>query len=95
MGSLGVTRPGDGSGQRPAELERCSDVRMGKVNWNVAPRGCPPVAHSRPPCAVTMDRLMLSPIPVPSALVVKKAWKISSPYSGDSPTPSSLTEIST
>jgi len=45
----------------------------GKVKWNVAPRPLFAVAHKRPPCDSTMERLIARPIPDPCALVVKKA----------------------
>jgi hypothetical protein len=42
-----------------------------------------------------MERLIASPMPLPSGFVVKKALKISSALSAGNPTPVSLTEIST
>src|ERR1700722_1654545 len=47
----------------------------GRVKWNVAPQLAFAVAHSRPPCASTIERLMDSPSPIPSLFVVKKASK--------------------
>ena len=40
----------------------------GTVNRKMAPCGSFSSAHNRPPCRSTMDRLMASPIPVPSVL---------------------------
>src|SRR5260370_15416838 len=42
----------------------------GRVNWNTAPRGSFAVAHSRPPCALMIDRQIDSPMPIPPAFVV-------------------------
>jgi len=65
-------------------------ISMARVNWKVAPRPALAVAHSRPPCDSMMERLIDSPMPVPSGLVVKNALKICSACSGASPTPVSL-----
>src|SRR5882724_2315299 len=46
---------------------------VGKVKWNVAPRPLFAVAHKRPPCDSTMERLIANPMPLPWGLVVKKA----------------------
>jgi len=48
----------------------------------------------RPRCDSTMERAMASPRPVPLYLVVKNGLKIWSAFSVGSPTPVSLTEIS-
>jgi hypothetical protein len=45
----------------------------GNAKWKVAPRCTFGVAHSRPPCASTMERLIDSPMPMPPGLVLKKA----------------------
>jgi hypothetical protein len=42
-----------------------------------------------------MERVIASPSPVPCGFVVKKALKIWSVFSVGSPTPASVTEIST
>jgi hypothetical protein len=49
---------------------------VGKVKWNVAPRPLFAVAHKRPPCDSTMERVMANPMPLPIGLVVKNAEKI-------------------
>jgi len=49
---------------------------VGKVKWNVAPRPSLAVAHNRPPCDSTIERLMANPMPLPWGLVVKNAEKI-------------------
>ena len=67
---------------------------VGKVKRKVAPRPSLAVAHNRPPCDSTMERLMANPIPLPCDLVVKKAEKICSVFSVGSPTPVSLTDNS-
>src|SRR6267142_4624874 len=67
---------------------------VGKVKWNVAPRPLFAVAHKRPPCDSTMERLIANPMPLPWGLVVKNASKICSVFSLGKPTPVSLTEIS-
>src|SRR5207342_264573 len=45
----------------------------GTVNWKVAPAPSLQDAHSRPPCPSTIERQIDRPMPIPSALVVKKA----------------------
>ena len=45
----------------------------GTVNWKVTPAPSLQEAHSRPPCPSTIERQIERPIPIPSALVVKKA----------------------
>src|SRR6266851_636428 len=47
-----------------------------RVKQNVAPRSSFAVAHKRPPCESTMERLIASPMPEPCILVVKNASKI-------------------
>src|SRR5262249_30033205 len=64
---------------------------LGRVNWNSAPCGSAGEAHSRPPCASVMERQIVSPIPIPLALVVKNGLKILSAVSWSSPTPLSFT----
>ena len=54
------------------------DGETGREKLKVAPRGSFDVAHSRPPCASMIERLIDSPIPVPSGFVVKNALKTSS-----------------
>jgi hypothetical protein len=41
-----------------------STAKVGKVKWNVAPRPLFAVAHKRPPCDSTMERLIDNPIPL-------------------------------
>src|SRR6266568_749442 len=72
-----------------------ASAASGRVKWKVEPRPLFAVAHKRPPCDSIMERLIGRPIPDPCALVVKKALKISSTFPAGSPTPVSLTEIST
>jgi hypothetical protein len=43
---------------------------LGTVNCTTAPRGTFAVAHSRPPCASIIRRLIASPRPSPCGLVV-------------------------
>ena len=45
----------------------------GRAKWKVAPWSAFGVAHSRPPCASMIERLIDSPMPMPPGLVVKKA----------------------
>jgi hypothetical protein len=49
---------------------------LGSVKLKVAPGPELDVAHKRPPWDSIIDRLIESPIPVPSALVLKNALKI-------------------
>src|SRR5438067_6353884 len=49
---------------------------VGKVKWNVAPRPLFAVAHKRPPCDSTMERLMANPMPLRCLLVVKNAEEL-------------------
>ena len=51
----------------------------------MAPWGMFAVAHSRPPSASMIERQIESPIPMPLALVVKKALKSRSAFSGGDP----------
>src|SRR6201987_2863059 len=69
-----------------------SVTSIGKVKWKVAPRPPLVVAHNRPPCDSTIERLMANPIPLPCGLVVKKAEKIWSKFPAGSPGPGSLTQ---
>src|SRR6266404_1891028 len=80
---------GDGCGRHS-----WTSTLVGKVRLKLAPRGELSAAHKRPPCDSTMERLIRSPMPVPLGLVVKNALKIWSACCGGSPTPVSLTEIS-
>src|SRR5207249_5947312 len=63
----------------------------GRENWKMAPCGSFGVAHSRPPCASTMERLIASPMPMPPALVLKNALNICSRGFAARPTPVSST----
>ena len=47
----------------------------GRVNCNVAPRLEFAVAHTRPPCDSTMERVIANPIPVPLRLGGKECVK--------------------
>ena len=58
---------------------------VGKVKWNVAPRPLFAVAHKRPPCDSTMERLIDNPMPLPWGLVVKNAVKDLPRYSRGQP----------
>src|ERR1700733_13380543 len=60
---------------------------VGKVKWNVAPRPLFAVAHKRPPCDSTMERLIDNPMPLPWGLVVKNESKIRSIFSLGNPMP--------
>src|SRR6266478_3729843 len=81
---------GDGCGRHS-----WTSTLVGKVRLKLAPRGKLPVAHRRPPCDSTMERLIRSPMPVPWDLVVKNALKICSTCSAGRPTPESLTDTKT
>ena len=47
-----------------------SSFPRGTVNCMTAPRGTLALAHSRPPCAAIIERLIASPRPSPCGLVV-------------------------
>src|SRR5580693_2661329 len=79
---------------QPHSIQAAALISMGSVNWKVAPRPELALAHKRPPCDSMIDRLIESPIPVPSGFVVKNASKILLAWSEGSPAPLSLTEIS-
>src|SRR5437870_10695828 len=51
-------------------LASSGDGPTGSENWKTAPCGSFGVAHSRPPCASTIERLIDNPIPMPPDLVV-------------------------
>src|SRR5262249_53755856 len=53
------------------------ETHAGSVNWTARPAAGRRSAHSRPPCASTIDRLIASPIPSPSAFVVENGVNIS------------------
>src|SRR5262249_2177066 len=53
------------------------ETHAGSVNWTARPAPGRRSAHSRPPCASTIDRLIASPIPSPSAFVVENGVNIS------------------
>ena len=57
------------------QLHCASALAVGNLSWNVAPGPLLRVAHSRPPCVSTMERLIANPIPIPLGLVVKKGSK--------------------
>src|SRR4051794_21068185 len=65
-------------------------LSAGSSNWKIAP--CPELkAHKRPPCASMIVRLIDSPIPKPSFLVVKNAANNCSGSPAGSPGPESST----
>jgi len=57
-------------------LQPASEVTAGSANWKTAPRGWFGMTQIRPPWATGIERLMDSPIPIPSDFVVKKRSKI-------------------
>jgi hypothetical protein len=67
----------------------------GSAKWKVAPYPAFGVAHSRPPCASTMERQIDSPIPIPSGFVVKNAVHSRSVSCCPIPIPVSATVTST
>src|SRR6267142_4876534 len=67
----------------------------GRVNCIVDPLPSFGLAQSVPPWASMIVRLIESPRPMPSDLVVKKGSKIRSAYFGSSPVPESRTAITT
>src|SRR5260370_30676996 len=76
----------------PRRVPRCLS---GTVKQNLAPREWLSAAHKRPWGASVMERLVRLPMPGPRVFVVKTAVKILSACCGGSPTPVSLTDIST
>jgi hypothetical protein len=62
--------------------------------WKLAPREELGASHRHPLCDSMMERVILSPIPVPRSLVVKNASKILSTSLGR-PTPVSVTDNKT
>ena len=66
----------------------------GSLIRNVAPPPCRFSADIRPLCASTMVRAMDSPMPIPSALLVKNGSKISLSFSAGIPGPLSDIESS-
>jgi hypothetical protein len=67
----------------------------GKMTWKTDPCGIALAAVMRPPCDSTIDRQIDSPIPIPSAFVVKKTSKIRFSSSGLMPVPESSTDMRT
>src|SRR5688572_30586577 len=61
----------------------------------VSPLSALHVAQMRPRCASTMERLMASPSPSPSGLVLTKVSKIVATLAASTPTPRSHTVIAT
>ena len=59
------------------------------------PYGTPGDADKVPPWASTIERHIAKPMPIPLALVVKKASKMRSIFSGSIPAPQSCTERAT
>src|SRR5690606_34251899 len=51
-------------------------VSIGRVKTNVAPRGSPFSAHSRPPWDSMIDWQIASPMPIPCSFVVKNGSNI-------------------
>ena len=69
------SRPRQAQAARPAPVPTSAVSRsyvssVGKVNWKVAPCSSFAEGHNCPPCAAMIERLIDSPIPIPSALVV-------------------------
>lgn len=58
-------------GTAEPEASKCRDQDgAGRAKRKTAPRGELGMAHSLPPCASIIDRLMARPMPVPCGLVV-------------------------
>src|SRR5215470_18959373 len=68
---------------------------IGSVKLRTAPNGDRRSAHNRPPCASMIDRLIASPIPIPSFLVVKNGSKMNSIRAAGKPCPQSRTWVRT
>ena len=68
---------------------------LGTTNRKMLPCGRLGVAHSLPPWAVTIERHIHSPKPMPSHLVVNRGSKMRSISAGSSPVPVSSTATST
>src|SRR5262249_53757559 len=68
---------------------------VGRVKRKVAPCSSFGMAHSWPPCASTMARLIRNPMPMPPGLVEKNGSNIFSTSSARSPMPVSCTLTST
>jgi PIN domain len=62
--------------QIPVAHSFATSAAVGKVKWKVAPRPELALAHKRPPCDSTIERLIAKPMPEPCGLVVKNALKI-------------------
>ena len=80
---------GETGGSQP-----CS-AGKGSVKWTMVPQDLCDDAHSRPPCASTIDRQMERPRPIPSPFVVKKGSNIRSRLPGSIPVPVSVTVMET
>src|SRR4029450_11292862 len=72
----------DHEGQRPRPPRAPPSSPLGTVNSTTAPWGTLAVAHTRPPCASIIERLIASPSPSPSGLVVQKGTTIRSTHPG-------------
>ena len=62
--------------QIPVAHSFATSAAVGKVKWKVVPRPELALAHKRPPCDSTIERLIAKPMPEPCGLVVKNALKI-------------------
>ena len=88
-GRLGHRRDARSHGSRPAVMSsvcnrshsRCSPASPGNVKRNVAPGPVLAIAHNRPRCDSTIERVIVRPMPVPRGLVVTNDSKISSGWS--------------
>src|SRR6478672_7843361 len=67
-----------------SSLAICEAI-AGSLNWKVAPWCGLRLAHSLPQCPSMIERLMESPMPVPSGFVVKNASNSRSESSPSSP----------
>src|SRR3569832_1788835 len=72
-----------------------SCLANGKVKMNIMPCGLARTAHRRPPWLSKIVRLNDNPIPIPPAMVEKKALNICTIESGGTPGPVSLSETRT
>ena len=55
---------------RAIHAHESASLATGSENRNTAPWGSFGLAHRRPPCASTIERVIDKPMPMPSALVV-------------------------
>jgi hypothetical protein len=81
------------AGEAAPERNRAADTAVGTVNQKVEPPPSFRVAHNFPPCASAIERLIVSPIPIPCSFVVKCGLNTVSTSGTAIPRPVSLTEI--